>query len=155
MCRLWSPPSANCRRRKSSCRKRKTSCRRNWQPRVPLKVECVALTVIHLNERCKYRQVKVYADKTVLFALVFECLSGSSAPEVIKLTTKATPAISCPVDWYLFNSSCYYVSRVTRDWAESKSYCESQGGHLAIILTAEEQVQSMAAQHILCQLKFN
>ena len=142
MYRLWSPPSANCRRRKSSCRKRKMSCRRNWLPRWPLKVQCVALTVIHLNERYKYRQVNVFGDETVLFALVFEYLSGSSAPEVIKPTTKATPTITCPVDWHLFNSSCYYVSRVTRDWAESKSYCESQGGHLAIILTAEEQVQS-------------
>ncbi|KAM8767066.1 CD209 antigen-like protein 2 [Acanthopagrus schlegelii] len=61
---------------------------------------------------------------------------ATKAPEVIKPTI--TP-ITCPVDWHLFNSSCYYVSRVSRDWPESKSYCESQGGHLAIILTAEEQ----------------
>ncbi|XP_073319021.1 uncharacterized protein [Pagrus major] len=64
---------------------------------------------------------------------------ATKAPEVIKPTTKATPPITCPVDWHLFNNSCYSVSRVTRDWAESKSYCESQGGHLAIIHTAEEQ----------------
>ncbi|XP_059205323.1 CD209 antigen-like protein E [Centropristis striata] len=61
----------------------------------------------------------------------------TKAPEVIKPTTKAP--VVCPVDWHLFNNSCYFISRTTRDWPESKSYCESQGGHLAIIHTAEEQ----------------
>uniref|UniRef100_A0A3B4Y1G5 C-type lectin domain family 4 member E-like n=1 Tax=Seriola lalandi dorsalis TaxID=1841481 RepID=A0A3B4Y1G5_SERLL len=48
-------------------------------------------------------------------------------------------AIVCPVDWQLFNNSCYFISRVQRDWAESRSYCQSKGAHLAIIHTAEEQ----------------
>lgn len=65
-----------------------------------------------------------------------------SAPEVIKSTTKAPPPpIVCPDDWHLFNNSCYFISRTTRDWPESQSYCQSQGGYLAIILTAEEQVR--------------
>ncbi|XP_070777908.1 CD209 antigen-like protein E [Enoplosus armatus] len=64
----------------------------------------------------------------------------TKAPDVIKPTTKATPApIVCPADWLLFNSSCYFISRNTRDWPESQSYCQSQGAHLAIIHTAEEQ----------------
>ncbi|XP_051245627.1 CD209 antigen-like protein E [Dicentrarchus labrax] len=67
-------------------------------------------------------------------------LAATKAPEVIKPTPKATPApIVCPVDWHLFNNSCYFISRTTRDWPESQSYCESQGGYLAIIHTAEEQ----------------
>ncbi|XP_035537351.1 CD209 antigen-like protein 2 [Morone saxatilis] len=67
-------------------------------------------------------------------------LAATKAPEVIKPTTKVTPApIVCPVDWHLFNNSCYFISRTTRDWPESQSYCESQGGYLAIIHTAEEQ----------------
>ncbi|XP_070702831.1 C-type lectin domain family 4 member E-like [Pempheris klunzingeri] len=67
-------------------------------------------------------------------------LAATKAPEVIKPTTQAAATqIVCPVDWQLFNSSCYFISRTTRDWPESKSYCESQGAHLAIIHTAEEQ----------------
>ncbi|XP_023276516.1 C-type lectin domain family 4 member E-like [Seriola lalandi dorsalis] len=58
------------------------------------------------------------------------------SPEVIKPTEAA---IVCPVDWQLFNNSCYFISRVQRDWAESRSYCQSKGAHLAIIHTAEEQ----------------
>lgn len=73
------------------------------------------------------------------------CFCASSAPEVIKPTTKAAPApIVCPADWNLFNNSCYFISRTTRSWPESQSYCQSQGGHLAIIHTAEEQVRPAA-----------
>ncbi|XP_028283402.1 C-type lectin domain family 4 member E-like isoform X2 [Parambassis ranga] len=66
--------------------------------------------------------------------------AAGSATDVIKPTSKATAApVVCPVDWHLYNNSCYYISRITRDWPESKSYCESKGAHLAIIHTAEEQ----------------
>ncbi|KAM6973882.1 uncharacterized protein LKV04_015580 [Tautogolabrus adspersus] len=61
----------------------------------------------------------------------------AKAPDVVKPTTKAP--IVCPVDWLLFNNSCYFISRNTRTWPESKSYCESKGAYLAIIHTAEEQ----------------
>ncbi|XP_074543103.1 uncharacterized protein LOC141803107 [Halichoeres trimaculatus] len=64
----------------------------------------------------------------------------TKAPEVVKSTATATQApIICPPDWLLFNSSCYLISRNSRSWPEAKSYCESQGGYLAIIHTAEEQ----------------
>ncbi|XP_068603331.1 CD209 antigen-like protein C [Brachionichthys hirsutus] len=67
-------------------------------------------------------------------------LCATEAPELLKPTAKATPApIVCPANWYLLNNSCYFISGVARDWPESKSYCESKGGYLAIIHTAEEQ----------------
>ncbi|CAJ1082751.1 CD209 antigen isoform X1 [Xyrichtys novacula] len=65
---------------------------------------------------------------------------ATKAPEVVKPTNAAPPApIVCPPDWRLFNSSCYFISRNTKSWPESKSFCESRGAHLAIIHTAEEQ----------------
>ncbi|XP_061675625.1 CD209 antigen-like protein D [Syngnathoides biaculeatus] len=45
----------------------------------------------------------------------------------------------CPPDWAFFNSSCYFMSRVSRSWSEAKETCESKQAHLAIILTPEEQ----------------
>ncbi|XP_071357031.1 CD209 antigen-like protein C [Trachinotus anak] len=66
-------------------------------------------------------------------------LAATKAPEVIKSTVAAPAPIVCPLDWHLFNNSCYFISRVTRDWPESQSYCQSKGAHLAIIHTAEEQ----------------
>ncbi|XP_029977168.1 C-type lectin domain family 4 member M-like [Salarias fasciatus] len=65
-------------------------------------------------------------------------LAVTKAPVVT--TPKSTSApIVCPNDWHLFNSSCYFISRTTRDWPESKSFCESKGAYLAIIHTPEEQ----------------
>nr|ACY71743.1 C-type lectin domain family 4 member E [Paralichthys olivaceus] len=62
--------------------------------------------------------------------------TATRAPEVNK-PTEAPPL--CPVDWLLFNNSCYHISRLSRDWPESQSFCQSKGAHLAIIHTAEEQ----------------
>uniref|UniRef100_A0A3B4AAU0 C-type lectin domain-containing protein n=1 Tax=Periophthalmus magnuspinnatus TaxID=409849 RepID=A0A3B4AAU0_9GOBI len=51
-----------------------------------------------------------------------------------------SPPFQCPTDWLLFGGSCYRVFRETRSWGAAQSFCESQAAHLAIILTAEEQV---------------
>ncbi|KAM6903517.1 uncharacterized protein PEZ65_018339 [Lycodopsis pacificus] len=75
-------------------------------------------------------------EKNELLAQL-DTMKATKAPEVIKPATKAP--IVCPADWRLFNDSCYFISRTTRDWPESKSYCQSQGAYLAIIHTAEEQ----------------
>ncbi|XP_038158804.1 C-type lectin domain family 4 member E [Cyprinodon tularosa] len=64
------------------------------------------------------------------------------------LTTKAiTPTpratavpIVCPTNWHLFENSCYLITAQNRQgWSGSNRYCQTQGAHLAIILTAEEQ----------------
>lgn len=97
---------------------------------------------LHICIRVQLSAFDFFGDPVLLcFCCPISCfVFVSSAPEVI--TTKAAPApITCPVDWHLFNNSCYFISRTTRDWPESQSYCQSQGGHLAIIHTAEEQVQ--------------
>ena len=140
-CRLWLPPSPNCSRRKTSCRKRRTSCWLNWQPRRPLKVDDFEwMTLLALSCCCYCMRVKCAPETIKFCSPVARSLSLSvwSAPEVIKQATKAP--IVCDPDWHLFNDSCYFISRTSRDWPESKSYCESQGAHLAIIHTAEEQV---------------
>ncbi|XP_065142401.1 CD209 antigen-like protein C isoform X2 [Paramisgurnus dabryanus] len=56
--------------------------------------------------------------------------------------TKCTPVTatgSCPVDWHYFEGSCYYISEDSERWPESQAYCKLQGGHLAIVTTADEQ----------------
>ncbi|KAF7649753.1 hypothetical protein LDENG_00136620 [Lucifuga dentata] len=64
----------------------------------------------------------------------------TKAADGVGATTAATAAtIVCPTDWLLFNSSCYFVSRISRDWPESQSFCQSKGAHLAVIHTVEEQ----------------
>lgn len=55
----------------------------------------------------------------------------------ISKTTKAP--VSCATNWRLFQNSCYFISTQRNSWRASQTYCQSQGAHLAIILTAEEQ----------------
>ncbi|KAM9738202.1 uncharacterized protein ACNS7B_013626 [Menidia menidia] len=65
---------------------------------------------------------------------------STKAPAAIEPTPKTTQAqIVCPMDWHLFQSNCYLISRQTRNWKESQAYCQRQGAYLAVILTAEEQ----------------
>ncbi|XP_059411169.1 CD209 antigen-like protein C [Carassius carassius] len=62
-------------------------------------------------------------------------LEATPAPQTTPLPTKSP----CPEDWKHFNGSCYYVSEYRRSWSDSQMNCKRQGGHLAILLTAEEQ----------------
>uniref|UniRef100_A0A8C2GGZ1 Zgc:174904 n=1 Tax=Cyprinus carpio TaxID=7962 RepID=A0A8C2GGZ1_CYPCA len=70
--------------------------------------------------------------------IAFKCwvfLEATPAAQTTPLPTKSP----CPEDWKHFDGSCYYVSEYRRSWSDSQTYCKRQGGHLAIILTAEEQ----------------
>lgn len=62
-------------------------------------------------------------------------LEATPVTQTTPLPTKSP----CLEDWKHFNGSCYYVSEYRRSWSDSQAYCKRQGGHLAIILTAEEQ----------------
>ncbi|XP_071397297.1 C-type lectin domain family 4 member F-like, partial [Centroberyx affinis] len=79
---------------------------------------------------------KLQQEKAQLQARL-DAQTATKAPEVVKPASAAP--IVCPENWVLFNSSCYFISRETRDWEDSQSFCQSKGGHLAIIHTAEEQ----------------
>uniref|UniRef100_A0A4W5NZR7 C-type lectin domain-containing protein n=1 Tax=Hucho hucho TaxID=62062 RepID=A0A4W5NZR7_9TELE len=62
-------------------------------------------------------------------------LSPTSTP--LALST----AVTCPRDWLVFNSNCYYISTKSMHWHNSQARCKEKGGHLAIIHTTEEQVR--------------
>ncbi|XP_029369255.1 CD209 antigen-like protein C [Echeneis naucrates] len=90
-------------------------------------VSSLAATIKKLQEEKNQLQ----KEKAKLLAR----LAATKAPEVVK----TSPPVVCPKDWHFFNNSCYLISRGSRDWQESQSYCRSKGAHLAIIHTAEEQ----------------
>uniref|UniRef100_A0A8C4T600 CD209 antigen-like protein E n=1 Tax=Erpetoichthys calabaricus TaxID=27687 RepID=A0A8C4T600_ERPCA len=45
----------------------------------------------------------------------------------------------CPHNWLLFDSKCYLFSTDKQNWYDSQDTCTSEGGHLVIIETKEEQ----------------
>ncbi|XDV34821.1 hypothetical protein PO909_004933 [Leuciscus waleckii] len=53
--------------------------------------------------------------------------------------SKATGDSACPKDWEYHAGKCYYFSTNTLDWNKSQDTCISDGGHLVIINSREEQ----------------
>lgn len=47
----------------------------------------------------------------------------------------------CGVGWKKFDGNCYFVSRLSRTWAESRLDCISRGADLVVINSREEQVR--------------
>ncbi|KAM4540041.1 uncharacterized protein PAE49_020750 [Odontesthes bonariensis] len=95
--------------------------------------------LIASNNKLQQENAQLLKERDELLAKLATKIT-TKAPHVIKPTSEATQAhIVCPVDWYLFNNSCYLISRQRRNWRESQSFCQNEGAHLAIILTAEEQ----------------
>ncbi|KAK2830786.1 hypothetical protein Q5P01_018717 [Channa striata] len=95
-------------------------------------VSALTATILKLQQE----KNKLQKEKDELVAR----LAATKAPDVIKPTTKPAPVpVTCPSDWHLFNNSCYFISTISRDWSGSQAFCQTQGGHLAIIHTAEEQ----------------
>ncbi|XP_030285845.1 CD209 antigen-like protein E isoform X2 [Sparus aurata] len=50
-----------------------------------------------------------------------------------------TPDISCPQDWMMFGSSCYYISSQRRNWDNSRQDCLQREADLVIINSKVEQ----------------
>ncbi|XP_077052230.1 immune-related, lectin-like receptor 4 isoform X2 [Siphateles boraxobius] len=53
--------------------------------------------------------------------------------------SKALDDSACPKDWEYHAGKCYYFSTNTLDWNKSRDTCISDGGHLVIINSKDEQ----------------
>lgn len=60
----------------------------------------------------------------------------------------APTPLTCPMSWSPFGTSCYYVSTLSKHWQGGQEFCQNHGAHLAIIHTAEEQVQNNNMSHV-------
>ncbi|XP_073678207.1 CD209 antigen-like protein C [Garra rufa] len=85
-------------------------------------------------QAAKREKSELEKERTQLKNKIAE-LEATPPPQPTLLPTTSP----CPEEWLHFNGSCYYVSEYKRSWSDSQAYCKRQGGHLAIILTAEEQ----------------
>ncbi|KAI4904993.1 hypothetical protein NFI96_017073, partial [Prochilodus magdalenae] len=58
-------------------------------------------------------------------------------PHCFNSEYSALPA--CPDDWVFYGRKCYFFSKDTLNWTQSRDNCISMGGHLTIINNKEEQ----------------
>ncbi|KAK2919152.1 CD209 antigen-like protein E [Channa argus] len=50
-----------------------------------------------------------------------------------------TSSQTCPADWREIKSRCYFLSRESKTWEESRKYCQSRGADLVVINSEQEQ----------------
>merc|ERR1712107_971732 len=51
-----------------------------------------------------------------------------------------TPCPQDPAGWWYAGQHCYLVSQGPLNWFDAQEFCRSQGGHLAEILSSDEEV---------------
>ncbi|XP_065279366.1 killer cell lectin-like receptor subfamily G member 1 [Emys orbicularis] len=44
----------------------------------------------------------------------------------------------CPDQWFGYRSSCYYFSKMKKDWNSSQASCSAEGSHLLVISDAKK-----------------
>nr|XP_046236723.1 asialoglycoprotein receptor 1-like [Scatophagus argus]XP_046236724.1 asialoglycoprotein receptor 1-like [Scatophagus argus] len=44
----------------------------------------------------------------------------------------------CPLDWDIFETSCFYFSRTPKTWNDARDWCNGHESHLVILTTDEE-----------------
>ncbi|KAF1381125.1 hypothetical protein PFLUV_G00171280 [Perca fluviatilis] len=49
------------------------------------------------------------------------------------INNSSTESMCCPPGWVEFGSSCYFFSRESRSWNESRVWCEKRDAHLLIL----------------------
>ncbi|XP_039991833.1 C-type lectin domain family 10 member A-like [Xiphias gladius] len=58
---------------------------------------------------------------------------------VVNQTTKERMCKKCHDSWRLFETKCYYFSSRMLSWSSSRAWCRTQGGHLLIVNSEQEQ----------------
>jgi hypothetical protein len=48
------------------------------------------------------------------------------------------PKHTCPFGLISLANSCYYIGNITKNWNDSKTFCEQQNFHLMTIKTQDE-----------------
>ncbi|CAG04688.1 unnamed protein product [Tetraodon nigroviridis] len=52
---------------------------------------------------------------------------------------RARKNVLCENNWKKFDLGCYFFSKLTKNWNQSREFCISKGGDLAVLNSKEEQ----------------
>ncbi|KAG7253334.1 hypothetical protein CRUP_030107 [Coryphaenoides rupestris] len=125
---------------------------RQAPPPGPYRLATIFLTVlslvllVSLIAMASRQATKVPQTRLPLAPAVSSTTVGAPLVKTPAVTTAGGPVVTtlgalggCPERWLQFQGSCYFVSRQIADWKAAQLSCVRQGGHLAIIYTAEAQ----------------
>uniref|UniRef100_A0A674IB27 C-type lectin domain-containing protein n=1 Tax=Terrapene triunguis TaxID=2587831 RepID=A0A674IB27_9SAUR len=52
-----------------------------------------------------------------------------------------SPCPGCPDQWFGYRNSCYFFSKMKKDWNSSQATCSAEGSHLLVISDAKKMVK--------------
>lgn len=93
-----------------------------------------------------------FINLLLVLCMVMSMLPATSfAADEISLTTESNDADASVVSEGTFQGNLYQVFDLSMTWTEAKAYCESLGGHLVAITSAEEQafIESLLTEDCL------
>jgi len=77
--------------------------------------------------------------KTIIGALMLALTTVYGGMLPVSATTDTTTATTLSDDTYVYNGHSYKLFDTSMDWNSAQQYCESLGGHLVTINSADEQ----------------
>ncbi|MCC8068516.1 MAG: C-type lectin domain-containing protein [Ruminococcus sp.] len=77
--------------------------------------------------------------KTIIGALMLALTTVYGGMLPVSATTDTTTATTLSDDTYVYNGHSYKLFDTSMDWSSAQQYCESLGGHLVTINSADEQ----------------
>ena len=99
-----------------------------------------------VSQRTKTRKCLSMICNCTVLILVGKEEKAIASPEVGYVT--------CPKDWIVFGSKCFYFSEHTSNWTHSETSCMEQGAHLTDFDSLEELVRQ-DRELVCCLLLWN
>lgn len=105
------------------------------------KVKRVSVVVLSFGLLCVLQAILNISLRLTLTHTAETVSSRSDStrvPEVLNRTEEVRDR-RCPPGWWMFGTSCYFISSQRKDWAGGRRDCEQRGAHLVIINSRQEQ----------------
>uniref|UniRef100_A0A668AQ37 C-type lectin domain-containing protein n=1 Tax=Myripristis murdjan TaxID=586833 RepID=A0A668AQ37_9TELE len=92
----------------------------------------------------------------ILLIYICSCIFTYCSPSTAARIPPTVPSRfcqRCPENWMEINSRCYFLSRESKSWKESREDCQSKDADLVIISSEQEQVQCSSFKGLQCSNK--
>uniref|UniRef100_A0AAV2LI48 C-type lectin domain-containing protein n=1 Tax=Knipowitschia caucasica TaxID=637954 RepID=A0AAV2LI48_KNICA len=106
-------------------------------------IESLTLTNVNLTDECRwwshYKEEHVEMEAKLL-SVEEDLHSLNHYCPVVNQNTHERVCKMCAEGWTMFQTKCYYFSSRALPWTSSRTWCQSHGADLLVIITEEEQV---------------
>ncbi|XP_062979687.1 CD209 antigen-like protein E [Elgaria multicarinata webbii] len=119
------------------CLARARSTSSSYEPIPGMRARRVTTTIMQVsmslqkqygNLKLTWEELKTNSSRKMLNLKSYLCLKG----EETNMKNDVKCAL-CPTNWYLIGGTCYYISKGSKSWQESKMFCDARNSTLLIL----------------------